>query len=123
MNDFLLHLFNNAINTTYFINLILIITSILLGICSARIAYFIDFCFDEGNILDFYLKYITLKVKPWSKKIWKLIGGCNICFGTSIISIPLFVVYYFVFGLGNIWLFIPYIATSTHHLLKLNKVF
>ena len=119
MNE-IIKLFSNNI---HLLHLIMITINIILGICSARIAYFIDFCFDEGNILDFYLKYITSKVKPWNKKIWKLIGGCNICFGTSIISIPLFVLYYFVFDLQNIFLFIPYIATSTHQLLKLNKIF
>ena len=57
---------------------ILIIFSIL-GMCSAFISYFIDFCFGEGNIFEKYYLFLLTYVEPKSKWLFKILGGCNIC--------------------------------------------
>lgn len=54
--------------------------SILLGITVAKLGHFIDFCFNEGNILDGYYRFLLERVQPRSYKLFKLLGGCNVCF-------------------------------------------
>jgi hypothetical protein len=53
---------------------------IILSISSVGLLKLIDFSFDDGNILDWYYKYI-LRYEVSNPKLFKLLGGCIYCFG------------------------------------------
>jgi len=42
--------------------------------------YFLDFCFNEGNIFDWYYEFIQEKFYDNHPKIFKVLGGCIYCF-------------------------------------------
>jgi hypothetical protein len=96
---------------------ILIIFSIL-GMCSAFISYFIDFCFGEGNIFEKYYLFLLTYVEPKSKWLFKILGGCNICLNFWV-SLFIFIIYFFVINVKPIY-FIPYIGFSVITSLYLN---
>jgi hypothetical protein len=55
------------------------ITTLISFISSFYIS-FIDFCFNEGNIFDWYYKFL-LKLEDKYPKLAKPLGLCPICFG------------------------------------------
>lgn len=99
--------------------LINFILSFIIGFSSANITYFIDFCFNEGNILDFYYKFILNNVKPYSEKLFKLLGGCIICFGFWI-NISLFLLF-FKLNYLPIELFFISLGSYSFKIFKLNN--
>jgi hypothetical protein len=85
-----------------------LIILLIVSIYSAFLTKFIDFCFNEGNIFDWYYLYIYNNFKDDNPKLFKLLGGCLFCFSTwvFIFNFVLFNIYYplpiiFVFfGIG-----------------------
>jgi hypothetical protein len=85
-----------------------LIILIIVGILSSFFVKFIDFCFNEGNIFDWYYLHISNKFELNNTKLFKLLGGCIYCFGTwiFIIMFLLFNIYYplpfifIFFGMG-----------------------
>lgn len=101
--------------------LIKLLFIIIVGITSGFINYFIDFCFNDGNIFDFYYKWVKSKIFPNHPKLAKVLGICPICFGFWV-SITIFFIYkYFIPEIPYI-LIIPYMATSTFTTLKVFKL-
>jgi fructose-specific phosphotransferase system IIC component len=82
---------------------------IILAITSSCFTKFITYCFNEGNILDWYYEWL-IKYSGNNQKLFKLLGGCYICFNIWI-STLIFELFNTVIGINYI-LFIPYIATS-----------
>lgn len=77
---------------------------IVLFIFSIFVSFFIkflDFCFNENNIFDFYYRYISNKFNENKPKLFKVLGGCIYCFGTWI--------YIFIFIIFNIYYQLPLI--------------
>lgn len=74
-----------------------LIIFIVLGISSGILSYFIDFCFNDGNIFDFYYNWIVDYVEPVYPKLAKPLGLCNVCFNFWV-STFLFVMYYIIFS-------------------------
>lgn len=93
----------------------------VLGGLSGGFSIFIDFCFNEGNIFDWYYSLIQDYVKPKSEKLFKMLGGCNICFNPYLSTI-LFVILSENFKI-SIKYYIPFILTSILYNLYLNKYF
>lgn len=58
----------------------LIFIIIILSISSFGLIKLIDFSFNEGNVLDWYYMLI-LKLEDKYPKLFKVLGGCLICFG------------------------------------------
>lgn len=64
------------------INVIIsLLTILFLGVCNYGLVVFIDFCFNEGNIFDWYYIFLLDRIKPKSPKIAKMLGLCAVCFG------------------------------------------
>lgn len=62
---------------------------------SAQLVKFIDFCFSDGNVLDWYYLLI-LRLQDNHPKLFKVLGGCIICFGFWVnLTIFFLVAYYF----------------------------
>lgn len=99
----------------------LIIIFSLLGVISALFTYFLDFCFWEGNIFDFYYNFLEKKIKPKYPKLAKPLGICNVCFNFWV-SLFLYSYYLFILNLTPYWFIyiIPYISISMFISLKLN---
>jgi hypothetical protein len=53
---------------------------IFISFISSCYIYFIDFCFNDGNIFDWYYK-ILLQLETKYPKLVKPLGLCPICFG------------------------------------------
>jgi hypothetical protein len=85
----------------------ILLTTIIFAISCGLFVSFIDFCFNEGNILDFYYIFIQNKFYETNSKLFKVLGGCSKCFG---FWINIFLFFYF-FGF-NIFLLIPFIGIS-----------
>jgi hypothetical protein len=94
-----------------------IILIIFLSISSAFFGYFIDFCFENGNIFDFYYIFIEEKFSENYPKIFKVLGGCIICFNFWL-SFLLFHIFFFVFPLQYI-LIVPFLSISQFTIMKL----
>ncbi len=84
--------------------LLVLISTIILGVCSALLVKFIDFCFNEHNILAWYYSLISKLPKSLAKPL----GMCPKCFSLWVSS-ALFLLYHHYFGLAFI-LVIPYLA-------------
>lgn len=66
---------------------------------------FFDFCFNEGNIFDWYYKFIYEKFENKKPKLFKVLGGCIYCFG-SWIYIMLFALLTTIYSIPFILIFI-----------------
>jgi hypothetical protein len=86
---------------------IALIVSIILGITSALLIKFIDSCFNDGDILDWYYRQI-LALEPKWPRLSKALGLCPKCFGFWV-SFFLFMLYHQWIGLDAIF-FWPYVA-------------
>ena len=98
--------------------LLVLIITIILGICSALLVKFIDFCFNEHNILSWYYS-LLIKLNTWSPNLAKPLGLCPKCFGLWLSS-ALFLLYHYYFGLIFI-LVVPYLAVMEYTLDLLFK--
>lgn len=93
----------------------------MLGGLSGGLSVFLDFCFNEGNIFDFYYQFIIDYIKPKSEKLFKLLGGCNICFNIYPSTI-IFEIYNYYLNISYIY-YLPYIITSILINMYLNGFF
>jgi hypothetical protein len=102
----------------------IILIFIILGISSGLFSKFIDFCFNEGNIFDFYYLFIITHIEPVSPKLAKMLGVCNTCFNFWF-STFLFPVFLYLLGLNfkieYFYLYFIYISFSCTISLFLNK--
>lgn len=57
----------------------------------------LDFCFDEGNIFDWWFSFIQ-RWETTRPKLFKVLGGCMVCFGFWV-SLFLFAGYQFILPL------------------------
>jgi len=80
------------------INLIILF---IVSILSSFLIRFIDFCFNEGNIFDWYYLHIYNKYEKNNPKLFKVLGGCLYCFGTW--------VFIFMYLLFNLYYPLPFI--------------
>ena len=74
---------------------------IAFAVASAQIVKFIDFCFSDKNILDWYYLLI-LSLECRHPKLFKVLGGCIVCFGFWV-NLGLFLVTAYCFNLPYIW--------------------
>lgn len=110
--------------TTYLIFFIIFLLISYIGKYVARLSYFIDFCFNDGNILDWYYS-ILLKIEEKNPKISKLLGMCNVCLNFWISSILFFTLFIKLIngnGYLHLMVYIIYISSSTYTSLKLNVI-
>jgi len=84
-----------------------IILVIFLSFISNIFTRFIDFCFNENNIFDFYYKFL-LSIKDKYFKLTKPLGLCPICMGFWF-ALFIFILFSIYYPLNYIW-FIPYIS-------------
>ena len=97
---------------------LLLLVVIILGFSSALLVKFIDSCFNEGNILEWYYR-LLLKLEIKNKSLSKVLGLCPKCFGFWV-STFLFILYKEYFGLLLIF-YIPYISFSEYFISLLFK--
>jgi hypothetical protein len=90
-----------------------------LGIMNARLVVFIDFCFNTGNIFDWYYKKL-LHLSPKHPKLAKVLGMCPVCMGFWV-GVFTFSIFALHLGLAWVW-FIPFIANSTYQTLRYFEV-
>jgi hypothetical protein len=76
----------------------LFILTIVFAIGCGLFVNFIDFCFNEGNIFDFWYEFIQDKLYDNYPKLFKVLGGCVFCFGFWV-NLVLFVNFCFVLKL------------------------
>lgn len=81
---------------------------ILIGFTSACFTKLIVYSFSKGNIFDWYYDIILSKIQ--NPKLFKVLGGCYVCFNVWI-STFIFELFHYVLGLHYV-LFIPFIASS-----------
>lgn len=96
----------------------------LLGISAGLFSKFIDFCFNEGNVLDFYYLWIITYIEPLYPKLAKPLGVCNVCFNFwfSTFLFPLFLTSFGLsFKVSYFCLYFIYISFSCITSLYLNK--
>jgi hypothetical protein len=93
-----------------------ILTITFLGYIGYYLSIFIDFCFNEGNIFDWYYSLI-LKLQDNHPKLFKVLGGCIVCFSFWIHFILFMFIYISYFNFDLIW-FIPYISIVEYNLIK-----
>jgi len=79
---------------------------------------FIDFTFNENNIFDWYYLFIYKKFEKTYPKLFKILGGCVICYGTWV-SFGLFNIYHHMFNINYIYV-IPFIGIN-YIILKILK--
>jgi hypothetical protein len=96
-----------------------IIVAVILAVVASFLVKFIDFAFNDGNLFDWYYKWLLNKVKPIYPKLAKPLGLCPICFGFWIGLIY----YMFLAILLDIpfefyWVFMPVNSFSTMKLFK-----
>jgi len=82
-----------------------LISVFLLSVFISFFVKFIDFCFNEGNIFDWYYKYILDSFETTKPKLFKVLGGCIFCFGTWIFIINYILISIYS-GLPIIYIFI-----------------
>lgn len=97
--------------------LINIIVSCLIGGINALFVIFIDFCFNDGNIFDWYYQFIKTKIKPNYPYLAKPLGLCPICMGFWI-GVLVFSLFSLLVYPLNIFYFIPFISVSSGILIK-----
>ena len=96
----------------------------LLGISSGIFSKFIDFCFNEGNVLDFYYLWVITVIEPLYPKLAKPLGVCNVCFNFwfSTFLFPLLLISFGLsFKVSYFSLYFIYISFSCITSLYLNK--
>jgi len=100
------------------------IVFLLLGVSSALFSKFIDFCFNEGNIFDFYYLWVITNIEPLYPKLAKIMGVCNICFNfwfSSFLFPLLLLSFKLSFNPHYFCLYFIYISFSCTMSLFLNK--
>jgi len=79
----------------------------LVGFVAALVSFFLDFCFREGNVLSFWIrflnKYFHKNAKNPFRFLYKPLGACTICMNVYVANL-VFVVYWYFWDLSFIWL-------------------
>lgn len=89
----------------------------ILGFISAKLAELIDFCFNEGNLLDNYYLFLIDHVKPKYPKLSKPLGLCIKCMSIWICLI-LSSLFFWYLEIPFIYIFIS-IAINFYEINKL----
>lgn len=82
-----------------------LIVFFLFSVFSSFFIKFFDFCFNEGNIFDWYFSYIYEKFNKIHPKLFKVLGGCIYCFG-SWIYIMLFILFNHIYPIPYVFIFL-----------------
>ena len=61
------------------------------SVMAVLLAYLFSYCLSSGNIFDFYHEWI----KKLPKKLYKWLGGCELCWSFTWVHIPIFVYRYY----------------------------
>lgn len=98
---------------------------VFLGIFSAMNSFFLEFCYQEGNIFGWWIDYLNAHVRDNKKHLlhpfYKPLGGCVYCQNIWI-AMSYFLVTHFAFGVSW-WLFFPVIMFSHFTLSLLDITF
>jgi hypothetical protein len=97
-----------------------LLIGIILGYLNAIFVFFIDFCFNEGNIFDWYYLLLLKYVEPKYPKLSKPLGLCPICMGFWV-GLGVFTLFALLLTIPA-WVFFPFIAVSSYKLMKIFKV-
>lgn len=107
---------SHVVNLMYALYFFGIVTpAILLGFINYFLVVFIDFCFNEGNILDFYYRWL-LRLETTRPKLAKLLGICPICMGFWV-GVGVYTLYWKYLHVHPIG-FLGFIAVSQYLLIK-----
>lgn len=85
---------------------------------NSMLSLFLDYCIEEGNIFDFYSKWLDKELG--SSWFYKPLGGCVICANVWIAFVT-FVVVFSIFNIHLGW-FIPYALISNTFLRLLIRI-
>jgi len=92
--------------------------ALLLAVVSSLASFFLEFCFREGNIFDFWIKFLNRYFYENEKNLllkflYKPLGGCALCFNIWL-STTFFFVYFFAFGasISFLWWLLPSLFLS-----------
>jgi hypothetical protein len=83
------------------------------------LVFFIDFCFNEQNILDWYYLFLLKHVQPKYPKLAKPLGLCPVCMGFWV-GVGVFSIIALAASLP-FWVFLPFTAVSSFTTIKLFK--
>ena len=101
------------------------INTIIFGTMGAISSFFLEFCYQEGNIFGWWLKYLDTKVRDNKRHLlhpfYKPLGGCIYCHNIWI-AIGYFMVGHFYFGVSW-WMFLPVLLFSHLALTVLDFIF
>jgi hypothetical protein len=92
---------------------------LLLGLVNTMLVFFIDFCFNEQNIFDWYYLFLLRHVQPKYPKLAKPLGLCPVCMGFWV-GLGVFSLLALTLSLP-VWVFLPFTAASSFTLIKLFK--
>ncbi len=91
----------------------------VLALAAKNLNIFIDFCFNDDNILDFYYQFLKQKVKPKHPKLAKILGMCIVCFGFWIATLFFILVNLTAFNFSYWFLYyLIYIGFHQYELIK-----
>ena len=93
-----------------------ILPALILGFINYYLVIFIDFCFNENNILDWYYRFILTRVEPRSRKLAKVLGMCAVCMGFWV-GVGVYSLHCWYLGLHPVG-FIAFVALNQYLLIK-----
>ena len=108
------------------------------GVIIALFSYFLDYCFWPGSIFKNYLPWLAKQLLKGRKDyaalngmdgqglvdlagdipLFKLLGGCAVCFNVWHCAIS-FAIVYFLVPVVPLWTYLPYMVTSSLLIRKL----
>ena len=94
------------------------VNAVLFGFIAALLTFFLDFCFREGNIFAFWIrflnKYFYKNPKNPFRFLYKPLGGCSLCMNQWV-SIKVFIIAFFAVDLPLYWIFL--VGLTSHLIL------
>jgi len=87
---------------------------LLIGLIAALLSFLLDFCFREGNIFAFWIRFLNKyfyknKKNPFSF-LYKPLGACTICMNIYVANF-VFLFYWFFWPISWIWFFPAMLAS------------
>jgi len=93
-----------------------VLPALVLAVLNYFLVVFIDFCFNENNILDWYYRFLMIRVEPLSRKLAKVLGLCAVCMGFWV-GVGVYSLHFWYLGLHPLG-FIAFTALSQYLLIK-----
>ena len=82
----------------------ILLFTVFSGFCMSLASYNLGFCFEEGNILHSYYKWMGRMYDNGKRPYIKILGYCTVCNNPYISTIAFFVYWSPLFNIGIIYL-------------------